>query len=240
MFGRKIFCLLIATVLLVLAGCATMNEQECRVADWYAIGYQHGANGQGTQSFSEYQSDCADHSIRADFQAFKEGHRSGLSDFCVFERGKGLGLRGASYNANCPAARYPDFKAGYDMGIEGFCTYENGFRSGEAGRELSALCSDFPEFADGFEKGFARYQLVTAIDRVEQQMAATEEQIADEWQFIEDSEALIVNDGTTSKQRAKALEDIHYHREEIERLKLELRGLEDERFELLDQLEALQ
>ncbi|MDI9245976.1 DUF2799 domain-containing protein [Marinobacter sp. CHS3-4] len=239
MFNRKMSWFAIATVFLILAGCATMNEQECRVADWHAIGYQHGASGQGTQSFSEYQSDCADHNIRADFQAFKEGHESGLSDFCVFERGKNLGLQGASYNANCTASRYPDFKKGYDMGIEGFCTYENGLRTGEAGGKLSPACSEFPRFAEGYQDGYARYEVVEAIDRVEDQLRATEQKIDEEQQFIEDSEALIVRDGTTSKQRADALEDINYHREEMSRLRRELLILEDERSELIHTLETL-
>lgn len=239
MFSRKISWFAAAAAFLMLAGCATMNEQECRVADWHAIGYQHGANGQGTQSFSEYQSDCADHSIRADFQAFKEGHKSGLSDFCVFERGKNLGLKGASYNANCTATRYPDFKAGYDMGIEGFCTYENGFRIGEAGGKPSPTCSEFPRFAEGYQEGYARHEVMTAISRVEDQLTATEQKIVKERQFIEDSEALIVSDGTTPEQRADALEDMNYHREEISRLKHELLILDDERRELIQTLETL-
>lgn len=238
MFNRKISWFATAAAFLMLAGCATMNEQECRVADWHAVGYQHGANGQGTQSFSEYQSDCADHNIRADFQAFKEGHKSGLSDFCVFERGKNLGQKGASYNANCPAARYPDFKAGYDMGVAGFCTFKNGLESGEAGGKLSPTCSEFPGYAEGYQEGYARHELVSAINRVEDQLTATEQKIVKKRQFIEDSEALIVSDGTTSEQRADALEDINVHREEISRLKHQRFILDDERSELIHTLET--
>lgn len=239
MFNRKISWLATAAAFLMLAGCATMNEQECRVADWHAVGYQHGANGQGTQSFSEYQSDCADHNIRADFQAFKAGHESGLSDFCVFERGQNLGLKGASYNAHCTATRYPDFKAGYDMGIKGFCTYENGLAAGEAGGKLSPTCSDFPGFAEGYQAGYARHELVTAISRVEDQLTATEQRIVEERQFIAESEALIVSAGTTPEQRADALEDINVHREEIARLKHERLILDDERSALIHTLETL-
>ncbi|MCG8048122.1 MAG: DUF2799 domain-containing protein [Candidatus Thiodiazotropha endolucinida] len=33
------------TVLFSLASCATMDKDECRVADWYVIGYEDGAKG---------------------------------------------------------------------------------------------------------------------------------------------------------------------------------------------------
>ena len=78
-----------------------------------------------------------------------------------------------------------------------------------------------------------------AIERVEGQLAANEQKIAQEQQFFEDSEMLIVSEGTIPKQRADALEDINYHREEISRLRREMLILEDERSELIHRLERL-
>jgi hypothetical protein len=31
--------------LLMAAGCATLDKDECRTADWYAIGQEDGARG---------------------------------------------------------------------------------------------------------------------------------------------------------------------------------------------------
>ena len=35
-----------AALLALLAGCATLNKNECLRADWYAIGLEDGARGQ--------------------------------------------------------------------------------------------------------------------------------------------------------------------------------------------------
>ena len=224
--------------LLILSGCASMNKKECQVADWHAMGYQQGVTGQGTQRFNKYQSDCADHDIRADFQSFKQGHQAGLTDYCTYERGQGLGQAGNAYNANCSASRYPEFDSGYRSGIARYCTYDNGLKSGEAGHRLNSSCAPHPDFAAGHGHGFARYQVFSAIADVEHQLAALEEQISVEKGLIAESEALIISSDATVDQRTQALVDIKYHREEISRLKKERHRLNDERADLQMQLDG--
>lgn len=229
---------LIAAALLLLAGCASMNKDECQLADWYAMGYQQGAQGRGTQAFSEYQQDCAAHKIQADFSAFKRGHEQGLNDFCTGERGHSLGQSGAGYNAQCPASRYPAFDDGYQRGLARYCSYDTGFRTGEAGQRLNRNCQDFADFGAGHAEGYARYSLLASIADIDQQLAETGELIAAEKALIADSEMLLVSKEATVDQRTQALVDIKLHREEISRLKKQLRSLGRQREELQYQLDG--
>lgn len=236
---RGLAALLVSTALL-LAGCASMNAEECQVADWYAMGYQQGAQGRGTQAFTDYQKDCAAHKIQADFSAFKRGHEHGLGDYCTAERGNSLGQTGAGYNSQCTAARFPAFDEGYHRGLARYCSFDSGFRAGEAGHNLNRNCQDFPDFGAGHAEGYARYSLMASIADIDQQLVETEEQISVQKALIADSEALLISQEATVDQRTQALVDIKLHREEISRLKKQLRSLGRERDELHYQLDPTQ
>lgn len=41
-----------------LAGCASMSESECRVADWGRVGYTDGARGDSESRVAAYTEDC--------------------------------------------------------------------------------------------------------------------------------------------------------------------------------------
>lgn len=91
-------------LLLALSACAGMDEAECRTADWRAIGYEDGAQGQGPAQFGERRKACADHGIAANFDAYSFGRSEGLSQFCRPNNGYRLGTQGYRYSGVCPAA----------------------------------------------------------------------------------------------------------------------------------------
>lgn len=216
---KKIIYCLLAVMALLAGGCATMNKQECEVADWYAIGYQHGVHGQGTGKYKEYASDCADHSIKADFTAFKRGHRAGLDEYCSYDTGRNLGQNGSSYNAQCDSGRYPAFERGYHLGLEDYCNYDNGLIAGEKGAGLNRACNAYPAFGAGHEAGYARYEIRRSIASMEQELSDIDSQISAEQALIADSEALIISKDATVDERTQALIDIKLHREEIKKLR---------------------
>jgi hypothetical protein len=59
--------------LALLSGCASMSAQECRGADWFAIGERDG-NLYGSQpQISAYQNWCAAHGVQPDAARYQEG-----------------------------------------------------------------------------------------------------------------------------------------------------------------------
>ncbi|UTA48525.1 DUF2799 domain-containing protein [Simiduia sp. 21SJ11W-1] len=207
-----------------------MNKEECQLADWSAVGYKHGAQGQAATTFNQYQADCADHSIKADYAAFKRGHQQGLDDYCVYETGLNNGSAGNNYNGNCPSRRYPDFAEGYHEGLGRFCTYESGYDQGARGQGANRNCAeqDYPEYSQGLVSGQAKYEVIRAVHALEDELISLEQDLQRQDEFIADSEAVIVSKESTSDDRVKALLDIKNHRDERKRIKREYRRVEAE------------
>ena len=103
---------------LVLAGCATMNEEECRNADWTLIGFEDGSNGKSQSVIGDYRKDCAKTNVVPDLKAYQQGHAQGVRQYCVKNRGYQVGVSGVTYNNVCPPDLEPDFIAAYRLGLE--------------------------------------------------------------------------------------------------------------------------
>jgi hypothetical protein len=103
-------------IILSLAGCATMDKDECLVADWRLIGYQDGAQGKSAATIGSYRKDCADYHVAPDLDAYQVGRREGLLQYCVPANGYRLGVAGRAYNAVCPAGVERSFRAAYNTG----------------------------------------------------------------------------------------------------------------------------
>jgi len=102
-----------AVTLLVLGGCASMDQRECQVADWRLIGYQDGASGKAASEIGDYRQDCAEFSVVPDLDAYLSGREEGLQEFCKPEVGFRLGKSGHSYNSVCPPATAGAFHAAW-------------------------------------------------------------------------------------------------------------------------------
>jgi len=110
--------LFILTLVLITAGCASMNEDECRVADWRAIGYEDGVRGVSAAHIGERREACAEHGIAPDFAAYQQGREEGLEEFCTPASGYRLGRKGRTVGAICPANLQSDFRDAYKSGRE--------------------------------------------------------------------------------------------------------------------------
>jgi hypothetical protein len=69
---------LIVFLAFLVSGCASMDEDECRVADWRAIGYEDGVRGVAASHIGERREACAEHGIAPDFAAYRQGRDEGL------------------------------------------------------------------------------------------------------------------------------------------------------------------
>lgn len=107
---------LVLLALLAMQGCATMSQEECETGDWYAIGYEDGAQGRNAERIGKYRKSCAEHNITPDLGAYQDGRKEGLREFCQPQTGFAAGRRGYSYSGICPADLEPAFVAAYQEG----------------------------------------------------------------------------------------------------------------------------
>ncbi|MGB7932969.1 MAG: DUF2799 domain-containing protein [Gammaproteobacteria bacterium] len=103
-------------IILSVAGCATMDKDECLIANWRLIGFQDGVQGKSAATIGTYRKDCADYHVAPDLDAYQAGRREGLLQYCVPANGYRLGVAGRAYNAVCPAGMERSFRAAYNTG----------------------------------------------------------------------------------------------------------------------------
>lgn len=103
---KRLLPLLLAT----LAGCATLNEDECRTADWRDIGLQDGRAGYPAARLAEHHQACAKHGIKPDERLYAQGRQRGLSEYCVPTKAIDEGLAGRRYQGVCPPGVHRPFE----------------------------------------------------------------------------------------------------------------------------------
>ncbi len=64
---------LLLVTLLWLSGCSTLSEQQCRLGDWYGLGYQDGQAGRTQARLANYHQDCAEYGITPYLKRRQEG-----------------------------------------------------------------------------------------------------------------------------------------------------------------------
>lgn len=102
----------------VLPGCASLDRDECRSADWYAIGLEDGARGRAVERLGDHRRACAEHGIAPQTDRYLAGREQGLKTFCTYERGFEHGRSGQRYTGGCPATMAASFQSGYQLGRE--------------------------------------------------------------------------------------------------------------------------
>jgi hypothetical protein len=93
-----------------------MDQDECRNADWYAVGLEDGARGRALERLGDHRRACAKHNVTPDAARYIAGRNEGLKSFCTYERGYSEGRAGRAYGAGCP--QDSGFLPGYHRGRE--------------------------------------------------------------------------------------------------------------------------
>jgi hypothetical protein len=101
---------------LLLAGCSSMSEKQCRSVDWAQRGERDAYDGQSRERIASYQDACTEFGIQADLESYNAGYARGLRMYCTPQRGYAVGKTGASYRRTCPPESEPAFLEGYDAG----------------------------------------------------------------------------------------------------------------------------
>jgi len=110
------YLFILISILTGLAGCATLNKDECQYADWYTIGFSDGTKGHEAGQINKHRQACAEYGIKPDIHAYNKGRQTGLLEYCRPAIGYQKGVNGNSYNSVCPANLEHDFLDAYQYG----------------------------------------------------------------------------------------------------------------------------
>jgi len=109
---------IVVVLLLLIHGCASLNREECMVADWRLIGYQDGLAGKSPSAVGVYRKDCAEYAVVPDLDAYQAGRAEGLQEYCKADSGYRLGKSGHAFPTVCPAHLEAQFRDAYNEGRE--------------------------------------------------------------------------------------------------------------------------
>ncbi|MGB5259255.1 MAG: DUF2799 domain-containing protein [Gammaproteobacteria bacterium] len=184
---------LLAMVLLA-QGCATLNKDECKVADWRLIGYQDGVAGKSGSAIGTYRKDCAEYAVVPDLDAYQAGRAEGLEEYCKADNGYRLGHSGKGYATVCPSGLEPGFRAAYNQGREIYIARSVVKRTREQMQQLEYDLSDLEnekqhKLADLISEGLSgdqRVMILYDLNELEKDKDAIREELAMLHQELDD------------------------------------------------------
>ena len=149
-----------------LASCATLDKDECAVADWQQLGMSDGGRGVAATYVANHQKACSKYGLPVDTVAWQSGWQQGIRNYCTFENGIEVGKR-SGYSSNpCPADLAADFQTGVSAGSE---VHQARSERDSARSELNSLTAKLVKAPDPAEK--ARIQLQIELTRTRLQTA---------------------------------------------------------------------
>jgi hypothetical protein len=168
-------------------GCATLDKDECMLADWRLIGYQDGVDGKSAARVGEYREDCAKHAIVPDLDAYRAGRQQGLQQYCTASNGYRLGNAGRGFSAVCPTPLEGGFRDGYNAGRELFLARSAVNKTHSHIKQRKQTLSSLEDnraqkladlVTDGL-KSDQRVMILYELNELQQEMNSVEEEIGD-------------------------------------------------------------
>jgi len=104
----------------LLAGCASLTPEQCRLADWRQIGFADGTQGASAARINDHARACAETGVRPDLDAYLRGREQGLHNYCQPENAFAIGRSGsmAAAAGDCPEQMKFAFAQQYQRGHE--------------------------------------------------------------------------------------------------------------------------
>ncbi len=111
----------IAGAALLMTSCETISESECVAGNWADIGYRDGVDGRSRSRIADYVKQCGEYGQDVNRRIYLSSYETGLTHYCIYDKGFSLGENGNSYNSVCQGDGAVQFRAGYD---DGYAKYE--------------------------------------------------------------------------------------------------------------------
>lgn len=113
MFLRLIAAL---ALLMALASCASLSEQECLAGNWEEIGQRDGRAGRTADYIVNHYKACDETGVTPDRAAWERGRQAGLRAYCTPDNAYDVGRSGRRLSPVCPAASLPALDRAHDRG----------------------------------------------------------------------------------------------------------------------------
>jgi hypothetical protein len=184
-------------LLALLQGCATLDKDECMLADWRLIGYEDGVAGKSATAVGEYRKDCAKHAVVPDLAMYRAGREEGLLQYCKADNGYRLGNAGRGLAAVCPTALQGDFRDAYNAGrklylarsaVNNTHSHINSRKQTLSNLEESRAQKLAALIADGL-KSDQRVMILYDLNALQKEMEDVEDEIVDLEFDLEDQQA---------------------------------------------------
>ncbi len=115
---RRLLLIPLMAAPLLLAGCAAMNADECRQADWRFLGLRDGQKGEPLAMLDNRVQACAEHKVSVNTQQYFEGRNQGLAEYCRLDQAARYGLEGKAYHGVCSPGIDGEFRRRHALGWE--------------------------------------------------------------------------------------------------------------------------
>ena len=100
----------------LLGACASMNEDQCRRADWFDQGRSDGRAGQAGDRINAHREACSKAGVLPDGGRWSAGWREGVKLYCAPTSAWDAGVHDRSYNGVCRDLDEADFLRWYRAG----------------------------------------------------------------------------------------------------------------------------
>lgn len=107
---------------LLLAGCASMSEDQCRRANWYEQGRSDGRDGQNDARIEAHREACAKAGVAPEVERWRAGWREGVRSYCTPQSAWDAGKHDRSYRGACRELDEPAFLRWYRAGKDVYKT----------------------------------------------------------------------------------------------------------------------
>ncbi len=109
-------------VAVLLAGCATLSEDQCRLVDWKDLGQRDGTLGQSPDRVQDHAKSCAKVGIVPDVAMWRAGWREGVVAYCTPRTAWSEGSRNHAYRGACRDLDEEGFKRWHRAGLDVYRT----------------------------------------------------------------------------------------------------------------------
>ena len=102
-FSKRLqYATTVASIALLVSGCASLSESQCVASDWETVGYRDGLAGKQSTQLLNHQNACVKHGTVPDRDAYLAGWEDGVRQYCQPSNGFNAGEAGRSFPNVCP------------------------------------------------------------------------------------------------------------------------------------------
>ncbi len=160
---------MMAGLLMILVGCASVTKEECLTGNWDEIGYRDGTNGQTQDYIKQHEKSCERVDVTPNMSVWNAARLRGVPVYCVPQRAYTEGRSGNDVSPVCSADVMPALVAANDKG-------QRYYRLSQNIRELEDTVSDLESAQFSAKDDKSKFAIGLRIRNVESRIRRLEDQ----------------------------------------------------------------